>query len=67
MCVIFLPVDTYVAINVFMLLYCMARWLDALFCLGCRRDLNQSDLYAHPDEADSEKLERSFKKLVCSN
>jgi len=37
-------------------------WLDPLFWLGLRRSLEQTDLYAHPSEADSEKLLKKFNK-----
>ena len=37
-------------------------WVDPLFWLGLCRSLNQSDLYAHPSEADSEKLLNKFNK-----
>ena len=37
-------------------------WVDPLFWVGFRRTLNQSDLYAHPGEADSEKLLNRFNK-----
>ena len=40
------------------------RWLDGIFCIGRRRDLQQSDLYAHPSEADSEKLLKQFNRSV---
>ena len=38
-------------------------WVDSLFWLGCRRDLEQTDLYAHPGEASSEKLLKTFNQL----
>ncbi len=41
------------------------RWADPLFWLGARRPLEQDDLYAHPQEADSEKLLRQFNRWVC--
>ena len=50
-------------ISITNLLYC-TRWVDALFCLGCCRSLNHSDLYAHPSEADSKKLQRKFERYV---
>ena len=41
------------------LLFCLS-WLEGLFLTGCRRSLNQRDLYAHPGEADSERLLHTF-------
>ena len=40
--------------------------MDPLFWYGCRHDLNQSDLYAHPSEADSQKLHLDFDRSVAS-
>jgi len=37
-------------------------WLDPLFWVGLRRSLDQADLYAHPSEADSERLLKMFNK-----
>ena len=37
-------------------------WADPLFWLGLRRSLEQSDLYAHPSEVDSEKLLKRFNR-----
>ena len=39
---------------------CVYSWLDSLFLTGCQKDLTQSDLYACPSEADSEKLLNRF-------
>ena len=33
-----------------------------MFWLGCQRELDYSDLYVHPSEADSEKLLRRFSR-----
>ena len=41
-------------------------WADSLFRLGCRRSLDQSDLFAHPVEVDSERLLNSFNRYVRS-
>lgn len=35
-------------------------WVDSLFYQGWQRDLEFSDLYAHPIEVDSEKLDRKL-------
>ena len=40
-------------------------WVDPLFWIGCCRSLEQSDLYAHPSEADSEKLLKTFNKYCA--
>ena len=40
--------------------YVCLSWLEGLFLTGCRRSLNQCDLYAHPGEADSERLLHTF-------
>lgn len=37
-------------------------WVDPLFWIGCRRGLEQRDLYAHPREADSERLLTQFNR-----
>ena len=37
-------------------------WADSLFRLGCRRSLDQSDLFVHPEEVDSERLLNSFNR-----
>ena len=39
-----------------------SSWVDSLFWLGCRRDLEQTDLYTHPSEAASEKLLKTFNR-----
>lgn len=39
-----------------------SSWVDPLFWLGCRRDLEQTDLYTHPSEAASEKLLKTFNR-----
>lgn len=39
--------------------------MDPLFCYGSYHELKQSDLYAHPSEADSEKLHKIFNRLVA--
>ncbi len=41
-------------------------WLEPLFWTGsCRKgSLDQSDLYAHPEEADSEKLLNAFNRYT---
>ena len=40
------------------------RWLEPLFWLGCQRELDYSDLYVHPSEADSERLLQRFNRYV---
>eukprot|EP00731_Ephydatia_muelleri_P034922 Em0086g6a len=37
-------------------------WLDPLFWRGIRKPLEQSDLYVHPEEADSEQLLSRFNR-----
>ncbi len=37
-------------------------WVDPLLWFGCRHTLEQSDLYAHPQEADSERLLGRFNR-----
>ena len=44
-----------------------SSWVDSLLWLGCRRDLEQTDLFAHPGEAASEKLLKNFNRCIaCS-
>ena len=47
-------------VSVLWLLYPLYSWLEPLFCIGARRTLEHSDLYAHPREADSGKLLKFF-------
>ena len=44
----------------FLLTFC--SWIGGLLRHGFNHDLKQSDLFAHPSEADSEKLHREFTK-----
>ena len=44
---------------------CLYRWLEDIFFTGCRRDLQQSDLYAHPSEVDSQELLKQFNRSGC--
>lgn len=37
-------------------------WIDSLVFKGFRHELKETDLYAHPSEADSEKLSQKFQK-----
>ena len=37
-------------------------WVDPLLFRGARRELTQGDLYAHPQEMDSEELLNKFNK-----
>ena len=39
-----------------------SSWVDPLLWLGFHSPLDQDDLYAHPDESDSEKLLNKFNK-----
>ena len=39
------------------------RWMDPLFWLGCRHNLQQTDLYAHPRETDSERVLNKFQQV----
>ena len=39
-------------------------WVGGLLRHGCHDDLEHTDLFAHPSEADSEKLHRKFNKYV---
>lgn len=44
---------------------CAFRWLEPLFWLGFQRELDYSDLYVHPSEADSERLLQRFNRYDC--
>lgn len=39
-------------------------WVEPFFWVGCRHGLDQTDLYAHPDEAGSEKLLNTFNRYL---
>ncbi len=39
-------------------------WVDPLFWLGCQQTLEKSDLFVHPQEADSVKLLQRFNRWV---
>ena len=38
-------------------------WLEPLFFLGARHELDQEDMYVHPKETDSEELLMTFNRL----
>ena len=46
------------------IMYIQYRWMEPLFCAGFCRELEHNDLYAHPSEADSEKLLKRFNRWV---
>lgn len=39
-------------------------WLEPLLYQGARQELEQEDLYAHPDEVDSRQLLEKFNRLM---
>ncbi len=45
----------------------VCSWLDALFCTGVKRDLQEDDLSLCPEEVESERLYRKFNKYACGN
>ena len=50
--------------------YCMygvtaCSWLDVFFWIGYKRELKQEDLYATPEEGQSQHLLDHFNKLGC--
>ena len=47
--------------------YFSFSWLDALFCTGVKRDLQEDDLSLCPEEVESERLYKKFNKYVCGN
>ena len=53
-----MSLTTLLANHYVQLTFC--SWLDPLFYLGVRQELQQEDLYAHPLEADSEHLLARF-------
>ena len=42
---------------------CTCSWIESLFCIGVRRPLNHSDLFAHPPESDSRHLLNKFNRF----
>ena len=45
------------------MLYHTCSWIESLFCIGVRRPLNHSDLFAHPPESDSRHLLNKFNRF----
>ena len=41
----------------------LGSWIESLFCIGVRRPLYQSDLFAHPPESDSRHLLNKFNRF----
>ena len=40
-------------------------WVEPLFCVGVRRSLEHSDLYATPSQSDSRHLLDKFNRFEC--